>query len=44
MDGFSADSCDFGVLRRRGEQLRAFLPHHLVQSPVDFLIGRLENV
>ena len=43
MDGFSADSCDFGVLRRRGE-LRAFLPHHLVQSPVDFLIGRLENV
>ena len=43
MDGFSADSCDFGVLMRGGE-LGAFLLHHLARAPVDFLIGRLENV
>ena len=43
MDGFSVDSCDFGVLMR-GVELRAFLLHHLAQASVDFLIGWLENV
>ena len=43
MDGFSADSCDFGVLMRGGEP-RAFLLHHLAWAPVEFLIGWLENV